>query len=62
MRLHEEITGNPLWAGRSMTKRIGGKVVRINEAGADGTLSLTQDDIARWPRSVGIDLGELGAV
>jgi hypothetical protein len=61
MRLHELVTGCPLWAGRSKVKRIDGKVVRINEAAADGTLSLTQGEIARWPRSVGIDLGQLGA-
>jgi hypothetical protein len=61
MRLHEVITGRRIWAGRSKTKRIDGKVVRINEAAADGTLSLTQGDIARWPHSVGIHLGQLGA-
>jgi hypothetical protein len=60
MRLHELITGKQIWAGRSTTKRIDGSVVRINEANADGALSLTQDVIARWPRSVGINLGKLG--
>jgi hypothetical protein len=62
MRLHELITGHRIWAGRSMTKRIDGKVVRINEAAADGTQSLTQGEIARWPHSAGINLGQLGAV
>jgi hypothetical protein len=61
MRLHQQITGHCIWAGRSKTKRMDGKVVRINEAAADGTLSLKQKDIARWPHSVGIDLGKLGA-
>jgi hypothetical protein len=62
MRLHEVITGCRIWAGRSKTKRIDGKVVRINEADDDGTLSLPQGEIARWPHSVGIDLGQLGGV
>jgi len=33
----------------------------INEPRNDGTVSLTQGLIARWPYSVGIDLGALGA-
>jgi hypothetical protein len=60
MRLHELITGSQVWAGRSTTKRIDGKVVRINKPKTDGTASMTQGAIARWPRSAGIDLGELG--
>jgi hypothetical protein len=60
MRLHERITGSRIWAGRSVTKRINGKVVRINKPRSDGVVSLTQGAIARWPRSVGIDLGKLG--
>jgi hypothetical protein len=60
MRLHTLITGSQIWAGRSTTKRIDGKVIRINEPRKDGTVSLTQGAIARWPHSVSIDLGKLG--
>jgi hypothetical protein len=69
MRLHEEITGKQIWAGRSMTKRVRGedgklsKVVRINSPSPDGEGSLGQDDIATWPNSkTGIRLGKLGDV
>jgi hypothetical protein len=60
MRLHALITGSQIWAGRSITKRIDGKMVRINEPRSDGTVSMRQGEIARWPHSVGIDLGRLG--
>jgi hypothetical protein len=60
MRLHKEITGSEIWAGRSKTARQAGKVVRINEPHRDGRASLTQDEIACWPRSVNIRLGPLG--
>jgi hypothetical protein len=60
MRLHQLITGSQIWAGRSITKRIDGRVVRINEPRSDGTVSMTQGSIARWPHSAGIDLGRLG--
>src|SRR6516164_3832693 len=39
MRLHELITGSQIWAGRSTTKRIDGKMVRINKPRNDGTVS-----------------------
>jgi len=52
-----------------MTKRVRGedeklsKVVRINEPRADGTKSLGQKEIARWPHDgTGIYLGRLGDV
>ena len=65
MRLHEQITGHTIWAGRSTTARrkIGdvSKVVRINKPNAEtGQLSLRQGEIARWPHSCGVSLGELG--
>jgi hypothetical protein len=60
MRLHELLTGKQIWAGRSTTKRVDGKVMRINKPKSDGTASLTQGAIARWPHSTGIDLGKLG--
>jgi hypothetical protein len=60
MRLHELITGSRIWAGRSITKRIDGKMVRINKPKDDGTESIKQGPIARWPHSVGINLGALG--
>jgi hypothetical protein len=69
MRLTKLITGKNIWAGRSVTKRVEGadgklsKVVRINEAHADGRASLGQMEIARWPHDgMGIDLGRLGEV
>jgi hypothetical protein len=67
MRVHMDITGNEIWAGRSMTKRVIGsdgkksRVVRINESKRDGTGSLGQDEIATWPHSCGVRLGKLGA-
>lgn len=65
MRLHTQITGSTIWAGRSRTyrhkKADGGGVYRMNEPGPNGERSLPQADIARWPESVGIDLGPLGS-
>jgi hypothetical protein len=50
-----------------MTKRVEGadgklsKVIRLNEPRVDGTKSLGQMQIARWPHDgSGIDLGRLG--
>jgi hypothetical protein len=65
MRLHLQLTGTEIWAGRSTTARqkIDGisAVVRINAANREtGAVSLTQAQIASWPRSTGIDLGSLG--
>lgn len=65
MRLHKAITGQEIWAGRSITKRDpqSKRVVRINEPRPDGTPSLTQGEIASWPHSgSGIELGKLGLV
>jgi hypothetical protein len=67
MRLHQEITGRGIWAGRSMTKRVQGadgklsKVIRINEPGPNREESLGQAEIAVWPGSTSIKLGKLGA-
>jgi hypothetical protein len=61
MRLHKAITGHEIWAGQSRTARQNGKIVRINKPDADGTVSLTQGKIARWPHSVGIKFGPLGS-
>jgi hypothetical protein len=67
MRLQEAMTGKPAWAGRQTTKRMPGpdgkltKIVLINKPKADGTPSLTQEQIARWPSGgTGISLGRLG--
>jgi hypothetical protein len=60
MRLQAEITGTPIWAGRSITVRQNSKVVRINAPSANGEPSLTQGQIARWPSDTGINLGKLG--
>jgi hypothetical protein len=69
MRLNKLITGEEIWAGRSMTKRVAGadgklsKVVRLNAPHDDGRASLGQAEIARWPHEgSGIDLGHLGQV
>jgi hypothetical protein len=59
MRLHKKITGQDIWAGKYTTKRINGHVERINAPGADGTASLTQLQISRWPHDCDIDLGKL---
>jgi hypothetical protein len=62
MRLTKVISGKTIWAGRSRTVRQNGKVVRINAPHNDGTLSLPQAVIARWPHDgLGINLGLLGA-
>jgi hypothetical protein len=63
MRLHQDITGRPIWAGESRTVRVDGKVVRMNIASESGEPSLTQGQIARWPHEPPreIVLGPLGA-
>lgn len=67
MRLHREITGTEIWAGRSKTVRRkdqdGARVVRINlPHPTTGEASLTQGQIARWPHEPAglITLGQLG--
>jgi hypothetical protein len=60
MRLHKLMTGEELWAGRSITTRVKGKMVRINKPAEDGRPSLGQGEIARWPHDSGIRLGALG--
>lgn len=65
MRLHLELTGEKIWAGRPTVlkeklKSGNRRSVRVNRPHPDtGKESLTQKEIARWPHSVGIDLGEL---
>jgi hypothetical protein len=64
MRLHRDITRKELWAGKStVTKKRtenGRKSVRFNLPHPEtGEPSITQEQIARWPNSVGIDLGPL---
>ena len=62
MRLTKQITGREIWAGRSTTVRRDKRVVRINALHPETKeLSLPQDAIARWPRTIGIDLGHLGS-
>lgn len=58
MRLHRAITGKEIFAGRSKVTKVKTadgtrKSVRVQEKG-----SLGQAEIARWPRSCGIKLGE----
>jgi hypothetical protein len=60
MRLTKLITGREIWAGRSVTVRRNGKVIRINKEKDDGTLSLPQAVIARWPHDgLGINFGQI---
>ena len=61
MRLHETLTAQEIWAGRSKTARRGNKIVRINEPHSDGRPSLTQGAIARWPHSVDLKFSPLGS-
>jgi hypothetical protein len=61
MRLTRAIKGVDIWAGPSKTVRLAGKVVRMNIAHPDSRKpSLTQKQIAMWPRDMGIDFGRLG--
>lgn len=67
MRLHRELTGKKVWAGRytvfkEPASRPGGirKSVRGNMPNPEtGEESIGQTVIAGWPRSMGIQLGEL---
>jgi hypothetical protein len=53
--------GREIWAGASKTVRRDGRVVRTNIPREDGTESLPQVVIARWPHDgLGIRLGQLG--
>lgn len=53
MRLHLQIAGKKIWAGRSKAMRApveeGGGVYRGNEDGPKGERSITQAEIAAWP-------------
>ena len=64
MRLNKQITGEEIWAGRSMTVRRDKRVIRINAPHPETKEpSLPQAVIARWPHDgLGIDLGHLGDV
>jgi hypothetical protein len=65
MRLHQLISGQTIWAGRYTVgkKKVGNgewESVRLNRPDpVTGQTSLRQSDIARWPHSVGINLGPL---
>ena len=65
MRLHLQITGQPIFAGRQKVIKIRGqdgkrKSVRVqDERGADGLQPIGQMEIGRWPHDSGIDLGRL---
>src|SRR5262245_35583752 len=65
MRLHQQITGQDIWAGDETVGRVrtedgGRRSKRIRQPHPEtGAASLTQGQIARWPHSVGIDLGPL---
>jgi hypothetical protein len=64
MRLHKQITGKEIWAGKYtvMKKRVGdGRAsVRGNlPRPGTGEPSIPQAEIARWPHDSGIDLGAL---
>jgi hypothetical protein len=64
MRLHKQITGKEIWAGKYtvMKKRVGGRrvSVRVNlPRPGTGEPSIPQAEIARWPHGSGIALGAL---
>lgn len=64
MRLHYELTGEKIFAGRSLVKKqlVDGsrKSVRRQETDPTGALrSLSQVEIASWPSSLDIRLGSL---
>jgi len=60
-RMHAElIEGERLWCAYDQVKKINGSSVRVpRPAPEPGMRAIAQKDIARWPRSVGIDLGKL---
>jgi hypothetical protein len=62
MRLNAEITGRRIWAGHYRKERVakGKPSVWRNKRSPTGEASLSQKQIAGWPRAVGIDLGRLG--
>jgi hypothetical protein len=62
MRLHREITGVEIWAGKSQAVRQKDDgVVRMNlPHPKTGEPSLLQSQIARWPHDTTIKLGVLG--
>jgi hypothetical protein len=61
MRLTKQIKGKDIWAGPSKTMRRDGLVIRMNAPHPQtGEPSLPQAEIARWPRSIGINFGHLG--
>src|SRR5262249_2019495 len=52
-RLHFAIAGECISPGRSKVTKVNGRSVRVQEG------DLSQAIIAKWPRSCGIDLGQL---
>jgi hypothetical protein len=62
MRLHRQITGKEIWAGKyTVTKERGSRrSLRGNLPHPEtGAPSIPQAEIARWPHDSGIDLGAL---
>jgi hypothetical protein len=65
MRLHKELTGSEIWAGRYTVAKVkledgGRSSARRNLPHPEtGAPSLSQREIARWPHAAGICLGKL---
>lgn len=59
-RLHGALTGERLWCAYDQVRKVDGKSVRVpRPAPESGMRSIEQAEIARWPRSLGIELGAL---
>ena len=60
MRLNKRIARKAIFASPTTVRKIDGRSVRLNPAcAATGRASLSQQEIARWPHSTGIELGAL---
>ena len=59
-RLHLTLTGERLWCAYDQVKKINGHSVRVPKPAPEPDMrSIEQAEIARWPHTVGIDLGAL---
>lgn len=57
MRITRLLDAPAIWAGKYTVKRVNGRSVRVNETepSPTGARVLKQNEIARWPNSVGIE-------
>lgn len=56
VRLTKEIWGIGIWASPSVPRRVNGKPKRVQRPGPDGQASITRQQIACWPHSIGLSL------